>query len=176
MASLTFILNGQPYTTLITPVGLLTAFSGTGPHRNNPESVGVPDGGPIPGGGYYIVDRQSGGWLGKVKNLALSRDQWFALWRDDGSVDDFTLVNNVQRGLFRLHPLGPRGNSTGCVVLQSHTEFARLRASLLQVPWATVPGTSIRSYGLLSVGALAPDGPLPRPARPRHAVPGRAAV
>src|SRR4051812_12827573 len=175
MASLTFIFNGQSYTTLIAPVGMLTAFSGNGPHRNNPDSAGVADGGPIPGGIYYIVDRQSGGMMGSVRDWALDRDKWFALYRDDGTIDDFTFVSGVSRGLFRLHPLGARRMSTGCVVLQHQNEFDKLREHLLKEPMETIPGLGIRSYGVLSVGALAQDGSI-SPGRRRRGRPSRRAV
>jgi hypothetical protein len=157
MAACTFILNHDRLSTLITPVGMFAAFSGDGPHRNNPASVAVPDGGPIPGGMYHILDRRSGGRLGAVRDWALGRDHWFALYRDDGTIDDFTFVDKVSRGMFRLHPLGPRRMSTGCIVLQYPSEFDRLRAYLLAEPAEQVRGTAMRSYGILSVGQWAPD-------------------
>lgn len=157
MPSCTFVLNNRPFTTLISPVGIYTAFSGNGEHRNNPDSVAVPDGGPIPGGVYYIVDRESGGMLGSIRDWALGRDQWFALYRDDGRVDDYTFVQAVSRGLFRLHPLGPRRMSTGCIVLQYRTEFDRLREHLIKSPSELIPGSALRTHGTICVGAAAPD-------------------
>jgi hypothetical protein len=54
---------------LITPIGWLAAFSGDGVHRNNPEGESVANGGAIPPGSYYIVDRESGGLLGPRARL-----------------------------------------------------------------------------------------------------------
>jgi hypothetical protein len=162
MASCTFILNGQNQSTLITPVGTLTAFSGDGPNRNNPASEGVPDGGPIPGGMYYIVARQSGGLIGPARDWLLGRDEWFALYRDDDSIDDWTFIRDVKRGLFRMHPLGPRRMSTGCIVLQYREEFERLRKHLLSSPPDHIPGSGLPSYGTVSVGQPAPDQLDPR--------------
>jgi hypothetical protein len=76
---------------------------------------------------YYIVARQSGGLIGPARDWLLGRDEWFALYRDDNAVDDWTFIRSVKRGLFRLHPLGPRRMSTGCVVLLYREEFDRLR-------------------------------------------------
>nr|WP_254058708.1 tlde1 domain-containing protein [Yersinia pestis] len=35
------------------------------------------------------------------------------LVRDDGKIDDYTWINNVERGNFRLHPIGPMRVSMG---------------------------------------------------------------
>jgi hypothetical protein len=152
MATCTFVLNNQLFSTFVCEVGRFTAFSGNGPDRNNPSSEAVASNGPIPLGLYHIVDRASGGLLGPIKDFALGRDKWFALYREDGSIDDKTFVDAVQRGQFRLHPLGPRRMSTGCIVLQHPTEFEALRAYLLSSAIAHIPGTSMRTYGTVNVG------------------------
>jgi hypothetical protein len=154
MASCRFTLNSQTYTALDTPVGSLTAFSGNGPHRNNPRSANVADNGPIPPGMYHIVDRGSGGLVGAITSWALGRDEWFALYRDEERIDDQTFVEGVRRGNFRLHPLGPRGISTGCIVLQYAAEFSRLRKYLVSQPKEYVEGTGYRTYGTVSVGEI----------------------
>lgn len=100
MPSCTFVLNRQTMSSVISPVGWFAAFSGNGPHRNNPDSQNVANDGPIPTGSYYIVDRKSGGALGPLRDWVLGRDEWFALYRDDGSVDDATFVQSVARGQF----------------------------------------------------------------------------
>jgi hypothetical protein len=40
---------------------------------------------------------------------------WFALFADDGTIDDNTLCNHVRRGEFRLHPRHI-GISQGCII------------------------------------------------------------
>jgi hypothetical protein len=94
--------------------------------------------------------------LGPLKDFMLSRDEWFALYADDGTIDDQTFIHSVRRGEFRLHPLGPRRMSTGCVVLQYASEFALLRTHLRAAPPAYIASIGIRTYGTLSVGELAP--------------------
>lgn len=157
MAGCTFVLNRMPHSTLQTATGWFVAFSGHGPHQNNPDSCGVANEGPLPTGRYYIVDRESGGVLGPVRDLLRGKYKWFALYRDDGTIDDRTFIENVQRGRFRLHPGGPGGGrSDGCVTLPFHEQFDRLRAWLLGQPDAVVPGTAMRTYGTLDVASLAP--------------------
>lgn len=73
--------------------------------------------GPIPPGIYFIVDRESGGMLGGLRDYFTGRDTWFALCANDNRIDDKTFCNNIIRGHFRLHPKGVRGVSEGCVVI-----------------------------------------------------------
>jgi hypothetical protein len=152
----TFTLNKRPMSALSTPIGPLAAFSGDGDGRNNADSASAANHGAIPPGCYHIVDRVSGGLLGPIRDYALSRDEWFALYREDGELDDQTYVGRVQRGEFRLHPLGPRGMSTGCIVLQHKDEFARLRTQLLREGARPVHGTGVRSYGIIEVMGAKP--------------------
>ncbi len=165
--SFTFVLNNLPQSTLMTNDGWFTAFSGHGAARNNSNAAALANGGPIPPGSYFIVDRKSGGKLGALRDWLLNRDKWFALYRDDGSIDDQTFVDGVSRGLFRLHPLGPRRMSTGCIVLQYPSEFDRLRARLLDRPVEYIPNSGLRSYGKVDVAIIAPD--MPRTQRQRFA-------
>lgn len=139
-------------------------FTGNGRHRNRPASDLVPDDGALPTGLYYIVPRPSGGRLGPLRDAVLGRDEWFALFRSDGTVDDYTFISGVRRGQFRLHPLGPRRMSTGCVVLQREAEFARLRECLLAAPLTPV-GRGVSAYGTLEVVYFS-DQRLPASARP----------
>lgn len=49
------------------------------------------------------------GWLYDfVKDQAsgVHHEDWFALYRDDGQIDDYTVINGVRRGNFRIHPNG----------------------------------------------------------------------
>ncbi|WP_261154663.1 DUF2778 domain-containing protein [Serratia ficaria] len=74
-------------------------------------------------GRYWIVDRPTGGIgsqaLTWAKDFVNRTDHatWFALYRDDHRIDDFTWINSVKRGQFRLHPIGPARLSLGCITL-----------------------------------------------------------
>lgn len=80
------------------------------------------------------------------------RSEWFALYRDDGAIDDVTYIQGVQRGHFRLHPMGPRGISEGCITLMQKRDFEKLSTYLRQ-HGATlpIPGTGMRAYGVIEV-------------------------
>ncbi|GAB7535998.1 hypothetical protein BGC_22140 [Burkholderia sp. 3C] len=82
---------------------------------------------------------------------AVDHGEWFALYRDDGLIDDFTWINGVQRGQFRLHPAGGRGISLGCITLPSRVDFQRIRTALrhtVQIPART---SGLRAYGTIEV-------------------------
>ncbi|MBU9186013.1 DUF2778 domain-containing protein [Burkholderia gladioli] len=155
----TFILNGKPMSGL-TCMGLSTvpAFSGMPGHRNMPGSTAKSRLGPLPPGRYYIVDRQSGGRLGWLYEFARAnfygtdRNKWFALYRDDGRVDDTTVFNGARRGAFRLHPNGRFGRSQGCIAIQDQNDFDRISA-YIRVQGATVPipGSDTKAYGFIEV-------------------------
>ncbi|MDE1167005.1 MAG: DUF2778 domain-containing protein [Pseudomonas sp.] len=154
----TFILNSKPISSLKCNSNLsYEAFSGLTGFTNLPIHVGVRNAGPLPMGQYYIVDRQSGGRLGwlrdNLKDLVndTEREQWFALYRDDGVIDDFTSINQIRRGNFRLHPAGATGVSEGCVTLVSTAGFEELRKFLKSRPKQLIPGTGIKHYGVLEV-------------------------
>lgn len=161
MIRLSFELNSELMSTLKADKEYV-AFSGDGENRNNPDSGSIANSGPIPVGSYYIVDRASGGIMGKFKDKKLQRDQWFALYRDDDSIDDETFVASVRRGEFRLHPLGPRRMSTGCIVLQFPEQFPDLRSYLLSQPAENIPNTGIRTYGVVDVNGPKVDTLDPR--------------
>jgi len=154
----TFALNAQPMSSLdCRELGCMAAFSGTGAARNNPRSTGVKSVGPLPRGRYYIVDRQSGGMMGGLRHFVLEhlygtdRSSWFALYRDDGTIDDVTSIEGINRGAFRLHPVGPRGLSEGCITLASPAAFTRLRALLKAGPTIAIPNTTSVAYGTVDV-------------------------
>lgn len=48
-----------------------------------------------------------------TKYSGSDRSVWFALYRDDGNIDDWTFIDHVERGHFRLHPAGCMGISEG---------------------------------------------------------------
>lgn len=158
MIRCTFLLNGYGLSTLSVPgVGFFPAYSGNeGNHRNNPDSVAVKDAGPLPPGRYYIVDRPTGGFTGPANDFLNSklsgsdRSLWFALYRDDGSLDDNTFIDQVERGAFRLHPAGRSGTSNGCITFPNHSHYAILRDALLRT--ATVKASaSLTAYGTVQI-------------------------
>jgi hypothetical protein len=72
------------------------------------------------------------------------------LWnRDTG---DVTNVGNLQRGQFRLHPIGPLGLSEGCITITDVQGFAKL-AKALREKGADVPvrGQTFKAYGTVEV-------------------------
>jgi hypothetical protein len=155
----TFTLNNRPMSQLeCAAVGTFPAFSGRNDGRNNPDATGKSDIGPLPLGTYYIIGRESGGHLGWLYDLVethiygTDRSRWFALYRDDGVVDDETVVDGIKRGAFRLHPIGPLGLSEGCITMSDIHQFERLRAALMkQGPTVMVPGSGVRAYGTIEV-------------------------
>lgn len=155
----TFTLNGASLSTLQCPgIGSFVAFSGMPQDRNKPGAVSHVDAGPLPLGRYYVIDRQSGGRMGWFYDLAreygygTNRSLWFALYSDDGKIDDETLINGVRRGAFRLHPVGPRGRSEGCITLTSIDAFNRLAAGLrAQGATIPIPGSSMKAYAIIEV-------------------------
>jgi hypothetical protein len=123
-------------------------FSGQGEHRNNPESMNIPNIGSLPTGTWYIVDRPIGGWLGPVRARYGRQRTWFALYRDDETIDDLTMVDGVIRENFRMHA-GTR--SDGCLTFVNADQYSRVRELLLNTETALIPGTTIRHYGKISV-------------------------
>ncbi len=147
----TFVLNSDTVSRLDCSCGLsFVAFSGVAKARNDPAKVDQENVGPIPPGRYFIVDRRSGGRLGWLRDWGSGKSEWFALYRDDGVIDDETIINGVSRGDFRLHP----GTiSRGCVTLRSKKDFEKLRRLLLKTKTQKIPGTSITYYGTITVTA-----------------------
>lgn len=138
-------------------IGNFPAFSGQKYGRNNDTMTSRQNIGPIPKGRYYILNRQSDGRMGFLYDIALrygygtDRDEWFALYRDDGNIDDFTFENGITRGRFRLHPVGPRGLSEGCITPSHIPDFNYLRAKILNTSMIIVPGTGMKAFGTVVV-------------------------
>lgn len=147
------LLNGADVSPLSFPgVGTFMAFSGNGAYKNR-GGCGKYSGkkagdGPLPEGRYWIVSRGSGGKISKaiawVKDIyhqhasgaEFSRDEWFALYKDDWGIDDGTWIDNVHRGLFRLHP----GTiSEGCITIAHNSDYAKIRNALLNTAPIRVP-------------------------------------
>jgi hypothetical protein len=157
-ASCAFRLNNRPMSYLqCSGFGGVVAFSGDGASIDNPAATARQDEGPLPVGTYYIIDRQSGGRFGwlwdAVKDAFVhsNRHQWFALYRNDRVVSDYTFVNGVRRGNFRLHPVGRLGESKGCITVASPAQFQQLRAFLKSQTTRKIPGTTIDYYGTVEV-------------------------
>ncbi|MCX4156161.1 MULTISPECIES: DUF2778 domain-containing protein [Paraburkholderia] len=157
-ASCSYSLNNQKLSSLVClGLGAMPAFSGRPAYVNNPADTAIAGNGPIPAGRYYIVGRQSGGHMGWLRDWFMdqlsnsNRTTWFALYRNDGVIDDATFVNGVKRGNFRLHPNGRFGISDGCITLMLQSQFDRLRDFLVAQPAQTIPGTNIQYYGTVDV-------------------------
>ncbi|MGF6982974.1 hypothetical protein QFZ99_002451 [Paraburkholderia atlantica] len=158
-----FLVNNEPRSPLIiSGIGTFDAYSGDRQYRNRGGCTAVPGKGPIPTGKYWIVARPAGGVgsraLAWIKDAFSAYDgsptdhsEWFALYRDDGVIDDWTWVNGVKRGQFRLHPAGGRGISLGCITLPSRTDFLRIRNSLLHTMTVPAGNSGLRAYGTIEV-------------------------
>jgi hypothetical protein len=158
-----FIVDNAPFSPLVIfGVGTFMAFSGDGIYRNRGGCTGLADKGPIPAGKYWIVDRPTGGFRSQVEawgkdigNAILGKpshhSEWFALYRDDGQIDDWTWINGVKRGNFRLHPIGGGGLSLGCITLQNYSDFQAVRRALLHTTTIPVGNSGLRAYGWIEV-------------------------
>lgn len=158
-----FLVNNQSHAPLyMFGVGTFMAFSGEGIYRNRGGCTGVPNNGPLPAGKYWIVDRPAGGlrsqmeaWGKDLGNTLLGKPthhtEWFALYRDDSQIDDWTWVNGVKRGNFRLHPIGGGGHSYGCITLMSYADFQGLRRALLSTNTIPARNSGLQAYGWIEV-------------------------
>ncbi|MFC0139581.1 DUF2778 domain-containing protein [Erwinia mallotivora] len=153
-----FYLNYGFFSPLKFPgIGTFMAFSGDKGYRNIPGCTHIPDLGALPPGRYWIVDRPEGGIRSKVttlvKNIAsgVRHQDWFALYRDDGKIDDHTFIRGMERGNFRLHPIGRAGLSQGCITMQHGEDFYRLRAALLRTSKIRIPQSKTDAYGTIEV-------------------------
>jgi len=151
MLACTFELNGEPMSLFKTNNMQFAAFSGLGAHANRREFACHAGIGPIPPGVYYVLDRQSGGRLGLLRDLFSAKSDWFALYAADGKIDDETFCNKVKKGSFRLHPKGSLGISQGCITLENRADFSILRARLKASSQIAIPGSSLKAYGRVTV-------------------------
>jgi Protein of unknown function (DUF2778) len=158
-----FVVKNRPLSPLsIFGVGTFMAFSGEGIYRNKGGCTAIKDNGPIPAGRYWIVDRPTGGlrsrtlaWAKDAWNTAngttINHGEWFALYRDDGKIDDYTWINGLERGNFRLHPIGGGGHSFGCITMQSRSQFQTLRQALLNTTTIPARNSGLHAYGSIEV-------------------------
>jgi hypothetical protein len=168
-----FVINDADFCPLMFyGIGTFMAYSGKDQYRNKVGCVGVPNLGPIPGGHYHIVKRPSGGLKGIIRtdlqdmyswptSTPVNKHEWFALFRDDGTINDDTWINGVKRGNFRLHPPGPMGVSLGCITLQHRTDFIAIRQALMATQLIKL-SNGMMSYGMIEVilhgSPTCPDG------------------
>ncbi|MCC8396900.1 DUF2778 domain-containing protein [Paraburkholderia sp. MMS20-SJTR3] len=153
-----FLLNRKT-TSVLTCRGLggFEAFSGKATGRNNPDLTYRKNIGALPEGTYYLVDRQSGGRLGFVRDTwnaygfgSTDHREWFMLWNP--ATGDKTNIYGIERGNFRLHPAGPQGLSEGCITVKRPYDFQRLAAYIRSHGMkVAVPGTSMKAYGTVIV-------------------------
>ena len=138
-------------------IGTNRVFSGDGIHRNNPDSVDVPDEGPIPPGRYYVIKRQSGGTMGEFYDIIYNiwndndRRKWLAFIAIDDKIDDSTTVKGVVRSNFRMHS---GEHSMGCITFMDKTVFENVRNFILDTDAKTVKnanGEEYIYYGILEV-------------------------
>ncbi|EAY67435.1 MULTISPECIES: DUF2778 domain-containing protein [Burkholderia] len=144
----TFELNDKPISRFEIAGRVFPAFSGAGPHANKRTFMCVPDLGPLPVGTYYIVDRKSGGWLGALRDSIAGNSEWFALYADDGRVDDETFCDGVKRGRFRLHA---GSISKGCITIATQADFNVIKGMLRGKSEHFIPGRKTRYYGKVIV-------------------------
>lgn len=95
-----------------------------------------------------MTTRESGGTLGWLWDALSGKDSWFALLADDGHIDDYTTVDGITRGNFRLHP---GSTSYGCITFSNNSWYSNWRNLLLETTTRTIPGTSILAYGTIRV-------------------------
>lgn len=151
MVECSFELNGKPMSLVKISRMQFPAFSGLGVHANRREFACHASAGPIPPGVYYILDRQSGGLLGPLRDVFSNKSDWFALYAVDQKIDDEIFCNKVKRGSFRLHPKGSLGISQGCITVDKRSDFNMLRAVLKTSSQITIPGSALRAYGRVTV-------------------------
>lgn len=143
------ILNGADYAPFnLYGVGVFMAHSGLGAYRNNANCMAIPYAGPTPPGKYWIIDRKEGSWLSQkreeihdgfnkiIGRRAFGKTDWFALWCDDWDIDDYTWIDGVKRGNFRLHP----GTvSKGCITIAHDSDYAMIHNALMNTSLIQVP-------------------------------------
>lgn len=151
MFECSFELNSKPMSNFKIGIMSFPAFSGLGQNANMRQLACVKGSGPIPPGRYYIVDREHGGHLGWLRDLFNEHGKWFALYADDGVIDDETLCDQVKRGNFRLHPKGPLGRSEGCITINDRSDFDQISSILRSKPPEAIPGSVLKAHGTVTV-------------------------
>ena len=152
MFQCSYHLNDKPLSDFVVAGNRFPAFSGLGGSVNKRAAachVGV---GPIPPGQYWILDREKGGLMSQARaRFATPKDHWFALYRDDGKIDDKMMCDAIERGNFRLHPNGRGGISQGCITIKAESDFQRLAALLRSLAPVAIGGSTVKAFGLVTV-------------------------
>ena len=144
--------NKKPMSTFVVgALSILPAFSGNKKHLNKRSSACIAFAGPIPPGIYSIFDREIGGLFGSLRNLFSDHSDWFALYANDGKIDDEVLCERIKRGGFRLHPKVSLGISEGCITIEKRSDWHHLRSVLKSVKKIAIPGTTLQAYGKVTV-------------------------
>ena len=118
-------------------------------YKNDPRFQCLAGNGPIPTGTYYILQRESGGRLGWLRELwtGNNKKEWFTLYAADGKIDDEVFCNKVKRGAFRLHPKGPLGISEGCITIDRQLDFMAISHMLKGSALEKVPNSTFSPTG-----------------------------
>ena len=98
-----------------------------------------------------LLIENRGGLFGWLYDMIGQRGDWFALYANDGKIDDETYCNEVKRGNFRLHPKVGRGISKGCITIDRQSDFNLIRAMLKGAPNKGIPGSVLTAYGKVAV-------------------------
>ncbi|MDY7579687.1 DUF2778 domain-containing protein [Herbaspirillum sp. RTI4] len=151
MIECSFELNNKPMSVFKCGGKSFPAFSGLQAYANRRAFACVTDVGPIPPGAYYIIDRQSGGILGPLRDMVSGQKDWFSLYGIDNNIDDEVYCNQVARGNFRLHPKGVYGISKGCITIEAIDDFQVIKNILKKSMQIEIPGKHILAYGKVSV-------------------------
>lgn len=139
-------------------VGYFPVFTGLGSLKDTLQFSRRKNG-PIPLGKYWIIEKPTGGLKSQLKSFGNAirtgnnYSEWFALYRQDLNVDDYTFVDAFERGNFRLHPLRPDGSgeSDGCVTFYHRFDFDLVRKALLRTSRQPIRDTNIIAFGELNV-------------------------
>lgn len=117
-----FLVNNERLAPLVIyGVGTFMAFSGNNIYRNRGGCTAVPENGPIPASKYWIIDRPAGGicsqmkaWNTDMANTLIGKpsnhNEWFALYRDDGRIDDYTWFQRIRHALLHTTTLPARNS------------------------------------------------------------------
>lgn len=89
-------------------------------------------------------------WWSQHGYGATDETGWFMLW--NVRPGDYTMIDGVRRGAFRLHPEGPARLSEGCITVPDLPGFERLQRYIRSgPPRIPVPGTTLKAYGTVEV-------------------------
>lgn len=139
-------------------IGVFPVFSGLRGYKNTIEFSGR-ENGPIPLGKYWIVNGPEGGIYSRFRTWQKQQKtgnkygEWFALYRQDGFIDDVTYIDGRRRGSFRLHPLRPDGSgvSDGCITFCNRSDFYKFRSALLTTNTSKIHCSGLVAFGEVNV-------------------------